>query len=45
MGKVLLASGSFSIIDFANIEKLRSTIKEDLSSYMKDNYPSLKKDL
>ena len=36
---------TFPIIDFANIEKLRSEIKEDLSSYMKDNYPSLKKDL
>jgi len=28
-----------------NIEKLRSVIKDDLSSYMKDNYPSLKNDL
>jgi len=39
------ANKTFPIIDFANIEKLRSAIKEDLSSYMKDNYPSLKKDL
>jgi len=36
---------TFPIIDSANIEKLRSAIKEDLSLYMKDNYPSLKKDL
>ncbi len=36
---------TFPIIDSANIEKFRSAIKEDLSIYMKDNYPSLKKDL
>ena len=36
---------TFPIIDPANIEKCRSEIKEDLSLYMKDNYPSLKKDL
>jgi len=36
---------TFPIIDSANIEKLRSAIKDDLSLYMKDNYPSLKKDL
>ena len=39
------ANKTFPIIDAANIEKLRSAIKEDLSLYMKDNYPSLKKDL
>ena len=39
------AKKTFPIIDSANIEKLRSAIKEDLSLYMKDNYPSLKKDL
>jgi len=39
------ANKTFPIIDSANIEKLRSAIKEDLSLYMKDNYPSLKKDL
>ena len=31
------ANKTFPIIDFANIEKLRSAIKEDLSFYMKDN--------
>ncbi len=39
------ANKTFPIIDCANIEKLRSAIKDDLSLYMKDNYPSLKKDL
>jgi len=39
------ANKTFPIIEFKNIEKLRSAIKEDLSKYMKDNYPSLKKDL
>ena len=39
------ANKTFPIIDFANIEKFRSAIKEDFSSYMKDNYPSLKKEL
>jgi len=39
------ANKTFPIIESANIEKLRSAIKEDLSTYMKDNYPSLKKDL
>ena len=39
------ANKTFPIIDSANIEKLRSAIKEDLSLYMKDNYPSLKRDL
>ena len=39
------ANKTFPIIDSANIEKLRSVIKEDLSLYMKDHYPSLKKDL
>ena len=39
------ANKTFPIINSANIEKLRSAIKEDLSIYMKDNYPSLKKDL
>ena len=39
------ANKTFPIIDSENIEKLRSAIKEDFSSYMKDNYPSLKKDL
>ena len=39
------ANKTFPIIDSANIDKFRSEIKEDLSFYMKDNYPSLKKDL
>ena len=39
------ANKTFQIIDSANIEKLRSAMREDLSLYMKDNYPSLKKDL
>ena len=39
------ANKTFPIIDSVNIEKLRSAIKDDLSSYMNDNYPSLKKDL
>jgi len=39
------ANKTFPIIEAANIEKLRSVIKKDLSLYMKDNYPSLKKDL
>ena len=39
------ANKTFPIIDCANIEKLRSSVKEDLSLYMKNNYPSLKKDL
>ena len=39
------ANKTFPIIDTANIDKLRSAIKDDLSIYMKDNYPSLKKDL
>ena len=39
------ANKTFPIIESQNIEKLRSVIKEDLSLYMKDNYPSLKKDL
>jgi len=36
---------TFPIIDSANIEKLRSLIKNDLSLYMKDNSTTLKKDL
>jgi len=39
------ANKIFPIIEAANIENLRSVIKEDLSLYMKNNYPSLKKDL
>ena len=39
------ANKTFPIIDSVNIEKLRSAIKYNLSSYMNDNYPSLKKDL
>jgi len=39
------ANKTFPIIDSANIVKLRSAIKEDLSLYMTHNYPSLKKDL
>ena len=39
------ANKTFPIIDSANIVNLRSAIKDDLSLYMKDNYPSLKKDL
>ena len=39
------ANKTFPIIDSANIEKFRSAIKEDLSLFMKNNFPSLKKDL
>ena len=39
------ANKTFPIIESENIEKLRSAIREDLSLYMKENYPSLKKDL
>ena len=39
------ANKDFPVIDSAKIEELRSAIKEDLSLYMKDNDPSLKKDL
>ena len=39
------ANKTFPIIESANIDKLRYAIKEDFSLYMKDNYPSLKKDL
>jgi len=39
------ANKNIPIIEAANIEKLRSAIKDDLSSYMNNNYPSLKKDL
>jgi len=39
------ANKTFPIIDHTTIEELRSAIKEDLSLYMQDNYPSLKKDL
>jgi len=39
------ANKTFTIIDSENIDKLRYAIKEEFSSYMKDNYPSLKKDL
>ena len=39
------ANKTFPIIDSVNIDKFRSAIKEDLILYMKDNYPSLKKDL
>ncbi len=39
------ANTTFPIIDSENVDKLRSAIKENLSTYMKDNYPSLKKDL
>jgi len=39
------ANKIFPIIGTKNIDKLRSAIKEDLSLYMKENYPSLKEDL
>ena len=39
------ANKTFPIIESVNIEKLRSVIKEGFRTYMKDNYPSLKKDL
>ena len=39
------ANKTFPIIESLNIEKLRSVIKEGFRTYMKDNYPSLKKDL
>ena len=39
------ANKTFPIIDTKNIQNLRSDIKQNLSSYMQENYPSLKKDL
>ena len=35
----------FPIVDSNNVEDLRSEINEDLKSFMKENYPSLKVDL
>ncbi len=39
------ANETFPIVDSKNVEDLRSEIKEDLKSFMRDNYPSLKLDL
>jgi hypothetical protein len=36
------ANESFPIVDIKNAENLRSDINEDLKSFMKENYPSLK---
>ena len=36
------ANKTFPVIDIINIENLRSEIKKDLNSFMKENYPSLK---
>ena len=35
----------FPIIDSKNVKNLRSEINEDLKSFMRENYPSLKEDL
>ena len=39
------ANETFPIVDSKNIAALRTEINEDLKSFMKDNYPSLKEDL
>ena len=39
------ANKVFPIIDIKKIENLRSEIKEDLSFFMRENFPSLKEDL
>ena len=39
------ANKSFPIIDNNNIEDFRSEINKELDSFMRENYPSLKKDL
>ena len=36
------ANESFPIVDSKNAEDLRSEINEDLKSFMRENYPSLK---
>ena len=39
------ANKTFPIVDSNNVEDLRSEINEDLRSFMRGNYPSLKEDL
>ena len=39
------ANETFPVIDIKNIAALRTEINKDLKSFMKGNYPSLKKDL
>ena len=39
------ANKKFPIVESKNVEDLRSEINEDLKSFMKENYPSLKEDL
>ena len=39
------ANNTYPIVDNKNVEDLRSEINEDLRSFMKGNYPSLKEDL
>ena len=39
------ANDSFPIVESKNAEDLRSEINEDLKSFMRENYPSLKVDL
>ena len=39
------ANKTFPIVESNNVEDLRSEINEDLKSFMRGNYPSLKEDL
>ena len=39
------ANKTFPIVESNNVEDLRSEINEDLKSFMRENYPSLKEDL
>ena len=39
------ANKNFPTVDSKNVEDLRSEINENLKSFMKENYPSLKVDL
>ena len=39
------ANQIFPILDSKNVEDLRSEINENLKSFMRENYPSLKVDL
>ena len=39
------ANKTFPIVDINYVEDLRSEINEDLKSFMRENYPSLKEDL
>ena len=39
------ANETFPIVDSENVEDFRSEINEDIKSFMRENYPSLKEDL